>query len=104
MTKELLDMEERLHLYISCLSFLSHFQIFLTRFLSFYYIYHKNFSSSKSFRRALGFTQPPIQWLPGVLSPGVKRPGREADYSSPASGEVKKMRSYTSISPYAFMA
>jgi hypothetical protein len=33
-------------------------------------------------RTALGPTQPPIQWVPGSLSLGVKRPGREADYSS----------------------
>jgi len=25
----------------------------------------------------LGLTQPPIQWAPGALSPGVKRPGLE---------------------------
>jgi hypothetical protein len=43
--------------------------------------------------------QPPIQWVPGV-----KRPGREADDSPPASAEVKKMWIYTSTPPYAFMA
>jgi hypothetical protein len=32
-------------------------------------------------RTALGPTQPPIQWVPGALSLGVKRPGREADHS-----------------------
>jgi hypothetical protein len=40
----------------------------------------KNFHFSMSFRPALGFTQPPIQWVPGALSAGVKRPGREADH------------------------
>jgi hypothetical protein len=35
--------------------------------------------------------------------PGVKRPGREADRSPPASAEVKKMWIYTSIPTYAFM-
>jgi hypothetical protein len=30
------------------------------------------------------------QWVPGALSPRVKRPGREADHSPPASAEVKK--------------
>jgi hypothetical protein len=39
---------------------------------------------------------PPIQWVPGPLSPGVKRPGREVDYSLPTSAEVKKMWIYTS--------
>jgi hypothetical protein len=64
----------------------------------------KNFHFSMSFRRALGSTQPPIQWVPEALSPGVKRPGREADHSLPASAEVKKMRIYTSTPPDAFMA
>jgi hypothetical protein len=41
-------------------------------------------------RLALGPTQPPVQWVPGVLSPGVKaRPGRDADHSPPSSAEVK---------------
>jgi hypothetical protein len=44
----------------------------------------------------LGPTQPPIQWVPGALSPRVKRPGREADHSSPSSAEVKTRCSYTS--------
>jgi hypothetical protein len=35
----------------------------------------KNFLFSKSYRPALGFTQPSIQWVPGALSPGVKRQG-----------------------------
>jgi hypothetical protein len=41
-------------------------------------------------RTALGPTQPPIQWLPVVLSLGIKRPGREADHSPPSSAEVKE--------------
>jgi hypothetical protein len=40
-------------------------------------------------RPALGPTQPPIQWIPGAPSLGVKRPGREADHSHPSSAEVK---------------
>jgi hypothetical protein len=32
-------------------------------------------------RTALGPTQPPIQWVSGALSVGVKRSGREADHS-----------------------
>jgi hypothetical protein len=36
----------------------------------------KNFLFSKSSRPALGSTQPPIQWVPRGLSPGVKRSGR----------------------------
>jgi hypothetical protein len=40
-------------------------------------------------RPSLGPTQPPIQWVPGALSLGVKRPGGEADHSIPSSAEVK---------------
>jgi hypothetical protein len=41
-------------------------------------------------RPALGPTQPPIQWVPGALSLGVKRSGREVDHSPPSSAEVKE--------------
>jgi hypothetical protein len=41
-------------------------------------------------RTALGPTQPPIQWVPGALSLGVKRPVCEADHSPPSSAEVKE--------------
>jgi hypothetical protein len=41
-------------------------------------------------RTALVLTQPPIQWVPGALSLGVKRPRREADHSPPSSAEVKE--------------
>jgi hypothetical protein len=37
----------------------------------------------------MGPTQPPIQWVPGALSPGVKRQGSVADHSPPSSAEVK---------------
>jgi hypothetical protein len=45
-------------------------------------------------------TQPPIQWVPGALSPEVKRPGRETNQLSQTSTEVKKMWIYTSTPPY----
>ncbi|PNF40681.1 hypothetical protein B7P43_G02857 [Cryptotermes secundus] len=38
------------------------------------------------------------------LSPWVKRPGREADHLTPASAQIKKMWTYTSTLPHAFMA
>jgi hypothetical protein len=41
-------------------------------------------------RTALGPTHPLMQWVPGALSLGVKRPGREADHSPPSSAEVKE--------------
>jgi hypothetical protein len=39
-----------------------------------------NFYFSVSFKLALGPIRPPIQWVPGYPSSGVKRPGREADH------------------------
>jgi hypothetical protein len=53
-----------------------------------------NFFTTVS-RQALGPNQPPIQWAPGVLSLGVKRPGREADHSPPSSAEVKQRNNFT---------
>jgi hypothetical protein len=35
-------------------------------------------------RPALGLIQPPIQWVPRVLTLGIKRPGREANHSPPS--------------------
>jgi hypothetical protein len=41
-------------------------------------------------RPALEPTQPPVQWVPGVLSPGVKaRPGLDADHSPPSTAKVE---------------
>jgi hypothetical protein len=39
-------------------------------------------------RPALGATQPPIKWVPGSLTPGVKRSEREADHSPPYNAKV----------------
>jgi len=50
-------------------------------------------------RTALRPTQPPIQWIAGVLSLGIKRPGREADHSPPTSGEIRNAWSYTPTPP-----
>jgi hypothetical protein len=50
-------------------------------------------------RPVLGPTQPPIQWVPGTLSLGVKQLGREADHSPPSRNEVKNAWSYTSTPP-----
>jgi len=38
----------------------------------------------------------------GLLSPGVKQPGHEADHSYLSSAKVKNTWNYTSIPPYAF--
>jgi hypothetical protein len=50
--------------------------------------------------------QPPIQWVPGAFSSGVRRPGREASASASASAsaEVKNAWRYTSTPQYVFMA
>jgi hypothetical protein len=64
----------------------------------------KNFLFPTSSQLALRCTQPSIQCIPEALSPGVKRPGREADHSPPTSAEVKKIWIYTSTSTYAFMS
>jgi hypothetical protein len=48
--------------------------------------------------------KPPIEWVPGALSLGVKRPGREADHSPPSSDEAKNEWSYASTPQYAFIA
>jgi hypothetical protein len=55
-------------------------------------------------RPALEPTQPQIQWVPGALSLGVKRLGREDDHSPLFSAEVKNAWSYTCTPQYAFMA
>jgi hypothetical protein len=47
------------------------------------------FLFSTASRPALGPTQPPVQWEPWTLFPGVKRLGREANHSLPSSAEVE---------------
>ena len=56
----------------------------------------RNFPHSS--RPALGPTQPPIQWVPG-LSRGVKRPGRGVDHPPPSSADVKER---VQLYPYIF--
>jgi hypothetical protein len=50
-------------------------------------------------RTALGPIQPPIQWVPGILSLGVERQEPEADHSPPSSAEAKNVWGYTSTPP-----
>jgi hypothetical protein len=45
---------------------------------------------------ALGPTQPRIQWVLGVVTPGVRRSVREADRLPPYSAEAKNAWSYVS--------
>jgi hypothetical protein len=48
----------------------------------------KIFILSTIFRESLAPIQPPVQQLPGAVSPGVKRQAREADHSPPSNAEV----------------
>ena len=48
---------------------------------------------------ALRPTQPHIEWVPGILSRGMKRPERDVDQSHPFRAEIKSKWGYTSIPP-----
>jgi hypothetical protein len=63
----------------------------------------KIFLFPASSKPALGPTRPSIQWVPWAPYPGIKRPGREADHSPPASAEVNNTWICASTHPYAFM-
>jgi hypothetical protein len=60
------------------------------------------FSLTSASRPALGPTQPPVQWVPGALSPGVKR-GQGVMLTTHALlvPRLRKSRSYTSCHPNA---
>jgi hypothetical protein len=61
-----------------------------------------NFSLTLMSRPALGLTQPPIQWVAGVISRGgggVMRPRLEADYSPASSTKVKNAWNYIPAPP-----
>jgi hypothetical protein len=53
---------------------------------------------------APGPIQPPIQRVPEVLTTGVKRLGREGNYSPLSSADVKSAWNNTSTHPYVFIA
>jgi hypothetical protein len=59
----------------------------------------KNFLFSTSSILVLGPTQPFVQWVPGALSPRLKRPGREVDQSPATTAEMKGVWIYTSTPP-----
>jgi hypothetical protein len=48
------------------------------------------FSSPQCPGRLWGLTQPPVQWVLGALSPGVKHQECEANHSPPANAKDKK--------------
>ena len=54
-------------------------------------------------RPALGPTQPPVQWVPGLSPGGKQRPGRDADLSLPSSvvgHERVELHLYSPYGPY----
>jgi hypothetical protein len=61
----------------------------------------KIFLFSTKSRSTLGPTQPPIQKVPGALSPRVKWQRREAEHSTPFSVEVKKSGGIPPLPPMA---
>jgi hypothetical protein len=60
----------------------------------------KDYMFSTASAPALGSTESPIQWIPGALSPRVKRPGREADHSPPSRAACR----CNCTPPYGIMA
>jgi hypothetical protein len=55
-----------------------------------YVLVYRIFLFTTASRTALGATQSAIQWIVGVVSLEVKRPGCEADHSPPSSAEIKE--------------
>jgi hypothetical protein len=49
-----------------------------------------NFSLHHRVQNGSGAHPPPIQYVPGALFLGIKRPEREADHSPSSSAEVKE--------------
>ena len=54
---------------------------------------------SETSKPTLGPAKPSVQWVAGVLSQEVKRPGRGTDQTSPPSAVVKNAWKYTSTPP-----
>jgi hypothetical protein len=63
----------------------------------------RDFSLLHSVQTGYEPKKPPIQWVAGPLSRGVKRPWREADHSPPSSIKVKNSGAIPPL-PYVFMA
>jgi hypothetical protein len=57
----------------------------------------KSFHFSTLSRPALGPMQPPSQWVPGALSPGLKRQEGEADHSPPTMPRSRKCGSIPTL-------
>jgi hypothetical protein len=59
----------------------------------------QNFLFATSSRADLSPTQPPVQWVLGALSQGIKRLGLESDHSPSSSAKLKKGGAITSLLP-----
>jgi hypothetical protein len=64
----------------------------------------KIFLSSSVSVLALWPTQPPVQWVLGTVSSGVKQMRHEAHHCTPSNGKFKNEWSYTSTPLYDFMS
>jgi hypothetical protein len=62
------------------------------------------FFYSTDVQRALLSTEPPIKWVWGAFSLGIKRSQYEADLSPPSNVEVKHGGSIHSLPQYVLMA
>jgi len=49
------------------------------------------FHTFQSIKTSSGTNQPPTQWVPKAISPGVEQPRHEAHCSPPFSAEVKNV-------------
>jgi hypothetical protein len=58
-----------------------------------------NFKFTISSTHSLGPTQPPVWWLSGTLSLGLKGPEFEADHQPPTTAEVKTTSIYRCTAP-----
>jgi hypothetical protein len=65
-----------------------------------YYLYFNDFFMKES----LWPTQPSSHWVPGALTPVLKRLGCVVDLSPPSSAEDKNTWNYTSTPQFVFMA
>jgi hypothetical protein len=64
----------RIYIYIYIKSGIAHFMQLLVGLQGFDSGQELDFVRSIKFRSALGPFQCPVKWVPGILSPGVKRP------------------------------
>jgi hypothetical protein len=69
-----------------------------------FYFHRTRYLIFTASRSVLKPNQSSIQWVLGVLSFGLKFPGRKPDHSFPSSAELNNVWKHTSTPLYAFMA